>query len=161
MTSEEEIIISFVFNRSGKKEMLFSEFYLTLSMDLNWFTPDDAKNFSNNLIKNKLLTKTKETVKPGFDTSKIKVPLGFYPSKQALEKKESETKIIEEDLFTNLLNEIISKTGKNEEKILEKIRSIEKEKNLTKEIAALLIAKEHDIDLKNCYEEIEEKIIGV
>ena len=47
MPSELEIVITFVYNRSGKSELSFSDLYLTLSMELNWFTPDDAKEFIN------------------------------------------------------------------------------------------------------------------
>ncbi len=63
MNDECKIIIAFVFNRAGKKEMSFSEFYLTLSMDLNWFTPDDAKTFTKNAIENSLLKEEKELIK--------------------------------------------------------------------------------------------------
>ena len=45
MDSEKEIIISFLFKRSGKESLKFSDLYLALSMELNWFTPDDAKSF--------------------------------------------------------------------------------------------------------------------
>jgi len=159
MVSEEEIIIAFVFERSGKNEMLFSEFYLTISMDLNWFTPDDAKALSNNFIKNKFLIKTKESVKPGFDVSKIKVPLGFYPSKQILEKKEPVNNSIERDLFTDILDEIAAKAKKNKEELLEKINKIQEEKNITKETAALMVGKDFEIDLTAYFEKVEEEII--
>ena len=56
MNSEWEIIIAFLFKRSGREELSFSDLYLTLSIDLNWFTPEDAKAFVNMAIKQKLLT---------------------------------------------------------------------------------------------------------
>ena len=52
MVSEREIIIAFVFIRSGKKEMGFSEFNLTLSVALNRFTPEDAKVFTKKAVEN-------------------------------------------------------------------------------------------------------------
>jgi len=159
MASEEEIIIAFVFDRSGKNEMPFSEFYLTLSIELNWFTPDVAKTLSNTFIKNKLLIKTKELVKPGFDINKIKAPLGFYPSKKVLERKEPVEELTEKDLFTDILNELTSKTEKNKEEILEKINKIQEEKNITKEIAALIVGKEFEIDLTEYFEKVEEELI--
>ena len=45
MNSEAQKVIAFVFRRSGKKQIPYSDFYLTLSMELNWFTPDDARKF--------------------------------------------------------------------------------------------------------------------
>ena len=47
MASEVKIIIAFLFHRSGKTELTSSEIYLTLSMDLNWFSLSKAKDFVN------------------------------------------------------------------------------------------------------------------
>ena len=47
--SEMRIIIAFLFKRSGKEEMSPSELYLPLSMDLQWFTPNQAKEFVDTL----------------------------------------------------------------------------------------------------------------
>ena len=88
MPSESEIIISFIFKRSGKAELDFSEIYLTLSMDLKWFTPDDAKKFVNNALKQKLLLKKYEGLRPGFEINKINVPFGFSPTCKNLDKEE-------------------------------------------------------------------------
>ena len=62
MNSEEETIIAFVFNRSGQKEIDYSKFYLTLSLNLNWFTPEDAKSFVNQAIKHELLIKKEKKI---------------------------------------------------------------------------------------------------
>jgi len=79
MGSDANIIIAFLYKRSGKEELSFSELYLILSMELNWFTPDDAKTFVNMAIKQKLLIKKGELIKPNFDFRKIVVPVGFVP----------------------------------------------------------------------------------
>ena len=90
MTSDAEIVIAFLYKRSGKEELSFSELYLNLSMELNWFTPDEAKDFVNLTIKQGLLIKKGEIIKPNFDFNKIVVPVGFTPSKNIFEKKEVE-----------------------------------------------------------------------
>jgi len=71
MTSDAEIIITFLYKRSGKDELSFSDLYLNLSMELNWFTPDDAKAFVNTAIKQELLIKKGDLIKPNFDYNKI------------------------------------------------------------------------------------------
>ena len=90
MSSDADIIIAFLFKRSGKEELSFSDLYLNLSMELNWFTPDDAKNFVNTSIKQKLLLKKGDLIKPNFDFNKIVVPVGFKPSKSVFVEKEFE-----------------------------------------------------------------------
>ena len=67
MNSEAKTIIAFLFKRSGKKEMIQSEFYLTLSMDLKWFTPKKAKDFTNWSLKNNILLKSEGVLKPNFN----------------------------------------------------------------------------------------------
>ena len=158
MTSEAEIIIAFVFKRSGKTQLGFSEFYLTLSMELNWFTPEAAKNFVNQAVKQKLLTKKDEQIKPSFDIKNITVPVGFYPSKQLFKKKEIKTDVKEEDLLKKIIQCIVEKTNLNEKKIIEKIKELKKEKNLTPEVAALLVCKDYAVVVEDFYEEIKDNI---
>ena len=156
MASETETIIAFVFNRAGKNEMGFSEFYLTLSMDLNWFTPEDAKTFTKNAIEQKILTEEKELVKPGFNTDEIKIPIGFYPSKQIFNNKEKndiKTEKKEENLLHTIIQRIAKKSNLDEKTIRKKVKKIEKEKNITTEVAALLVGKEFDIIFKDLLKE--------
>ena len=87
MASEKEIIITFLFNRSGKSKLSYNEIYLTLSMQLNWFTPDDAKLFINQTIEEKLIKKEKDLLSPNFDYKNIVVPVGFTPSKMVFKEK--------------------------------------------------------------------------
>ena len=79
MVSEEEIIIAFLFKRSGKETLTPPELYLPLSMDLKWFTPQQAKDFIKLAEKKKLLNKKNNLIKPNFDYKKINIPLSFQP----------------------------------------------------------------------------------
>ena len=159
MPSEAEIIITFLFKRSGKPKLSFSELYLTLSMDLNWFTPEDAKAFVNFALKQKLLTKKGELIKPNFDYDKVVVPVGFSPSKKIFYEKELEMHDEkEEDVLKMMVKRIVEKTGVNEQKIIEKIEEVGKEKNIDLEVTALLVCKEYDISFEDFFEKIEEKI---
>jgi len=158
MPSESEIIIAFIFKRSGKNELGFSEFYLSLSMDLNWFTPKQAKEFINIALKQKLLIKKDDLIKPNFDYNKTSVPVGFYPSKQVFEEKEVKKHVKEENVLKKIVRRIVEKTGLKDQEIIYKIHEIEKEKNITPEVAALLVGKEHNVSLDDFFNKIEEEI---
>jgi hypothetical protein len=146
MNDEEEIIIAFLFKRSGKKELNFSDLYLTLSMELNWFTPEDAKKFLNQAIKNQLLNKKEEQVTPAFDYDKIDVPMGFQPTQKVFqEKKIEKPREKKEKLLNVIVKELVQKSKFDEQKIIGKIKKLEKTRNLTAEVAALLVGKEYDI----------------
>ena len=156
MNDEEEIIIAFLFKRSGKKELNFSDLYLTLSMELKWFTPDDAKIFLNQAIKNQLLNKKDDRFTPTFDYHKIDVPVGFTPTIKIIqEKKIEKPKEKNEEIFDIIVEDIVQKSKKGKQKIMGEIKEIEKTRSLTAEVAALLIGKEHDIVFE---EEILKKV---
>src|SRR4030042_2854801 len=129
MASEHEIIIAFLFKRSGKEKMSFSELYLDLSMNLNWFSPEDAKKFLNDAIKKKLLIKNDEQISLSVDINKIIIPLGFSPSKRVFSEKKNQKELEEITVFKKIVNRIVDKTNLGEDQIIEKIDAISKEKN--------------------------------
>ena len=159
MDSEKEVIISFIFKRSGKKEMSFSEFYLTLSIDLNWSTPEVAKKLMQQMIKEGLLLKEKENIKPGFDINNIKIPAGFPPSKQAFKEEQTKQTAVEVDILTTIIKKIVEKTNEKQQIIFEKIKKLAEEKNIKIEVAALFFGKEHHLVFDEVYVEIENKIL--
>lgn len=155
MNSEIKIIIAFLFKRSGKKEMAQSELYLTLSMDLKWFSPQKAKEFVNSTLQNNILVKKGAFLTPTFDVNKITIPTGFRPSKEVFYKQKEEES---PDIIENIVKRIAEDTGQNAKDIFEKIKYVEKEKNVILEVAALLIGREYNIALDNYFEGVECKI---
>lgn len=160
MDSEKEIVIAFIFKRSGKKQMGFSEFYLTLSMELNWFNPEDSKKLTTQMIQSGLLVKESENVTPGFDISNIKIPSGYQPTKEVLKQEKKEQKTTEKDVLTTLIEKIADKTKKDQKEILEQIKKISEERNITIEVASLIFGKEFDILFDDLHNIVEEKILA-
>ena len=159
MATEEENIIAFVFKRSGQSELNFSKLYLTLSMDLDWFTPEEAKAFVDNAIKAGLLVKKDDLLKPNFNFEEIKVPLGFYPSKDLFkEKRQVKESVEKKDVLQEIISEIVKNTKLDVKDVEVKLNQIAKERNLTPEVAGLLVGKEYDIDLTKFYNDVEATI---
>lgn len=156
MESEDKIIIAFLFKRSGKRELNASEIYLPLSMDLQWFSPNDAKAFVNKALQQKLLNKKDGLVTPNFDYENVVIPAGFRPSKQPLtERKEVEEK---RDVVKIIIERVSEKTNLDEGSIIEKINNIERQKHISMEVATALVGKEFDVYLDDCFEEIEKTL---
>lgn len=158
MDSEREIILSFLFKRSGKESLKFSDLYLALSMDLNWFTPADAKAFVNMALEDNLITIKDDLIKPSFDINKIDVPIGFSPSKFVFEEKRKKIAKKKEDVLNKIIKQIVNETNLNNQQVTEKINAIAEEKNITDEVAAILIGKEYNLKFDDFIEELEEKI---
>lgn len=157
MSSEQEITLSFLFKRSGKNQMSFSELYLSLSMDLKWFAPTEAKNFVKSALNQKLLKKDGDFLKPVFDYEKIVIPLGFTPSKKILETANKE-KAEDVTVFKMIFESIVEKTSLNEEEIMNMINAVEDEKNVSAEVAALLIAMDYGVVLDGFIDKVEKEI---
>jgi hypothetical protein len=157
MNSEKEIIISFIFKRSGKEALDFSDIYLALSMDLNWFTPDDAKSFVTLALKDNLLIKKDNLIKPNFDYKKTSIPLGFSPSERVFEEKQIEER---ETTLEKMIKVLVKKTKEDRSQILKKIEILANQRNISKEVAGLLIGKENNTSFNDFYDEIEEKIFS-
>lgn len=155
MTSEAEIILAFIFKRSGKEALKESDIYLPLSLELGWFSTKEAQEFVNHAFKQKLLIKKEGLLTPSFDIEQVNVPVGFSPSKMIFEKKEIKPKEKKDDVFDTIVHLLIDKTKQDKKMVLESIQKIEKEKKVTPEVAALAIASENDIDLKDYFKQIE------
>ena len=159
--SEIKIVIAFLFKRSGKEEMSKSELYLPLSMNLNWFNPNDAKELINSAIKQDLLIEKEGFLKPSFNYKEITVPIGFRPSDAILKEDKIEKKMQEKektDILKTIVKRIVKKSNSNENDIIEKIKNISDEKNITNEVAALMLSIEYDVDVKDCFDEIKKII---
>jgi hypothetical protein len=160
MVSEKEIIISFLFKRSGKELLKFSDLYLALSMELNWFTPDDAKSFISQALKEGILTKKDDMIKPNFDYENTDIPTGFTPSINVLEEKKEEKPVVKDDsLIQIMINKLVEKSNIEKSQIIKEIETLAKERYLTKEVASLLIGKKYNINFENLYNRVEESII--
>lgn len=158
--SELKTIIAFLFKRSGKRKLDSSNLYLTISMDLGWFPPNEAKELINIAIDKKILVKEENRVKPNFDVEATSLPTGFQPTKQLSEiKKET----IKEDvkIVEKIIKKISSKTKGNKQDILKNVRRIEKEKKVAPEIAALLLGKERNVDITQYIKELEKEFFQI
>jgi hypothetical protein len=154
MNSDAQIIIAFVFRRIGEKRIKESDFYLYISIDLNWLTPLDAKEFIKRAKREKLLSSDGEYITPLFNIENIDVPFGFRPSKNTYQEN---NKTIENNL-TVIINKLSKSLKIDKNEIMNKIIEIAEEKNIIIEIAGLLLAKQYEVDLSKNYIKIEKDI---
>ncbi len=138
--------VSMPFLRKGKDAMKESEFVLALSIDLNWFAPEQAKNVLNQAEKSGLLKREGEMVHPAFDMSKIEIPSGFKPEPGIFEKK---------TVFDRIIERIISGTGIEKRKVIALINKKQEElsKMVVIEVSAILVALENGVTVDDLIEE--------
>ena len=159
MNSEMKIIISFLFKRSGKEELTASDLYLPLSIDLKWFSPREAKDIVNSALLQKLLIKKGDQIKPNFDYKKIEIPVGFYPSKQTFEENNDEVNEERQDVVELIIGQIIEKTEQDEQNVFEEIKELSNERNISLDVASLLVSRKYDIVVSTFFDQVEDKIL--
>ena len=159
MESNAKKIISFIFKRSGKSCLDKSEFYLSLSVDLKWFSPDQAKIFMKYVIKKKLLTEKNNFLEPNFDINKISIPFRYTPvvSSYEINDKKNEKKIID---VTSLILTKINYNSSERNKIINNIKTISNEKNIFSSVASLLFFRDFDIELFDYIKYAENQIFN-
>lgn len=145
MNDDAKKIIAFLMKRSGKTTLPESEFYLTISMDLQWCPPKQAKAFVASAVQAGLLTKKDDQLSPTFDVKAVTIPTGFKPSIDMFQKKMMEPSDSKQDIVQQLSDAIAEKTDDSVNQIKKTIDTHAAEKMVSKEVAALLLAKKYDI----------------
>jgi len=157
MTDEAKQIIAFLLKRSGRPSLPESEFYLTMSMDLQWCSPKIAKSFVSQALESGLLTKKDDELSPSFDSKKVEIPTGFHPDLSSLtitnKKEEPST-----DLLTSLYDVIASATKKSTDDIAIEVEKEANTKTLSLPVASLMVAKRHDVDITPFLSQVKETI---
>ena len=131
--SELTYTVAMPFKRKGKESLKDMEFVMALSMDLKWFTPEQAKSVLAEAQKSGLLKRDGELVRPSFDISKIEIPSGFKPQTVAIEKK---------TVFERVIERIITSTGIEKRRVISMINKKQEElsKQVVIEVSAILVA---------------------
>jgi hypothetical protein len=154
MNSEAQIIIAFLFKRSGKTSLKDSELYLPLSMELGWFSTKEAQEFVTYAMNHALLEKKDGMLHPMFAIETISIPVGFTPSKKTF----NETAHEEENLIDIIITQISEKTHHDPKEVQGKMKQVEQEKQILPEVAALLVARTYDIDISAWSDAVEQKL---
>jgi hypothetical protein len=157
MDSEAEIIIAFLFNRSGKNQLKESDLYLPLSMELGWLSTKEAQAFVKTALSQGLLEKKGGLVQPTFPLDSISIPVGFTPSKQLFPKEISQKH--PENLLDILISEIGKKTHQDQKEILDEITKEAHEKNLLPVVAALYVARRYNGDVSPWFDSVESLLL--
>jgi hypothetical protein len=136
--SELTYTVSMPFKIKGKEVLKDMEFVMALSMDLKWFTPEQAKSVMAEAHMSGLLKREGDLIRPSFDISKIEIPSGFKPGSVAIEKK---------TIFEKIIERIITSTGIEKRKVVSMINKKQEElsKQTVIEVSAILVAIENGV----------------
>ena len=153
-------IIVFVFKRNGKNEISESDFFLTISIKLQWCPPHTAKHFVERIIQEGLLIKKNELLSAGFPTDLISIQTGFKPSHEFFKEFEPKQSSLDVASDTDLFSKIASDGKLSIEQLRTAVEIISDEKVITRDIALLLFAKKQNINFMSYIIEVENAMFS-
>jgi hypothetical protein len=124
------------FQQRGQEAMAESEFVVALSLDRDWFSPDQAERLIDVATGQGLLELADGEVAVAFDADEVEIPDGFVPDESILQ---------EQSTFEKLLDKVVS-AGTEKQTAVAEINELQNELGVTIEAAAVVYAKRRGID---------------
>jgi hypothetical protein len=146
--------IAYLYQREGKSTLTNKEIELTVSHGLGWFNPEEARRMVEVAVNSGLLTEDRDGLKPSFDYKKVELPLELKPTKDILELPP------QEPIFLRIVNRISDETQLDNKIIIAEINQKVAQLKIELEVAALLIARKHDIDVSEFFDDVEHEVIS-
>jgi hypothetical protein len=125
------------FRRAGGRRLGEGDFVVALTMDLGWFSPDQAKRVVDVAAGRGLLAREGEDVVVEFDPREVDVPEAFEPDESILR---------EQSTFERLLDALVD-AGVDKQTAVADVNRRQRELGVTIEAAAILDARERGIDV--------------
>ena len=144
--------LAYLFQRKGKDVLSEKELILSASMDLGWFSPDEAKKLIDVCLELRLLSRTENGIKPNFDHKALSIPIDFTPSKNILQLES------QEPLLLFIVRTIDEKTESGRTDIMAEINKKQNTLDVEIEVAAILVAKKYGVDISGFLREADAEI---
>ncbi len=154
-----KMAIFFVEKKCGKRELKREDFLRVLSFENRWLEPSLVDKFLELCTRIHLLDKNDEIYTSQFSTKGMEIPIDFFISPEDILNFQ-ETKETKET-FLKIVEYLQEKTGKGKNEIVSEINKIKsKMKYITIEVAAIIYARDLDIDVSQFLDEVENSILS-
>ncbi|WP_115865144.1 DUF2240 family protein [Halorussus litoreus] len=124
------------FQQKGKESMPESEYVVALSLDRDWFSPDQAERLVTVATSQGLLAHEDGEVVAEFEPGDVDVPEDFVPDESILQ---------EQSTFEKVLDKVVS-AGTDKQTAVAEINDLQSRLGVTIEAAAVVYARRRGID---------------
>ncbi|MFC7134259.1 MULTISPECIES: DUF2240 family protein [Salinibaculum] len=125
------------FRQRGVDRLTESEFVVALSLDRDWFSPDQAQRLVDVATGEGLLDREDDDIVATFDTGGVDVPDGFVPDESVLQQRST---------FERVLDALVDAGVQKQEAVAE-INRLQADLGLAIEAAAVLYARRQGLDV--------------
>jgi hypothetical protein len=123
------------FRAAGTREMGEGEFVVALSLDRDWFSPDQAKRLVDVAEGRGLLVYEDDDLRATFDPTTVSVPENFTPESDVL---------TEQSTFERVIDKLVA-AGVDKREAVAAANERQSAVGVTLETAAILVAREHGV----------------
>ncbi|MEM4258392.1 MAG: DUF2240 family protein [Candidatus Thermoplasmatota archaeon] len=156
MFDEARIVLAFIFKRSGKTKLTEAEIYVPLSLELNWFTVQEAQAFVRYCTVNKLIAEEQGVFTPTFEIADIQIPIGFIPENKKYSLTTSSE--VQKNILNVLAETLSMHLNQDIQKTFEEIARQAAEKKITSELAALFLMYLHALPYERFVDPVERRL---
>jgi hypothetical protein len=133
-----EVAVAVPFRQEGVRELGEGAFVVALSLDRDWFSPDQAKRLIDVAAGRGLLSREGSTLVAEFDPDAVSVPPDFVPDESVLR---------EQSTFERVLDDLVA-AGIEKQTAVAAINERQRELGVTLEAAAVLYARRNDVSVE-------------
>jgi hypothetical protein len=130
------------FRDRGAESLPESEFVVALSLDRDWFSPDQAKRLIDVATGEGLLERSAEDLAPTFSLEEVDLPEDFAPDESILRQRST---------FERLLD-ALTEAGIEKQTAVAETNRLQDDLGLTLEAAAVVYAMRQGVDVRDLAE---------
>ena len=143
-----QVAVAVPFRQQGARSLGEGEFVVALSLDREWFSPDQAKRLVDVAVGRGLLENDDGELRPTFDVDDIGIPEGFTPDTDILR---------EQSTFEQLLELMVS-GGLSKQDAVASTNETQRRLGITLEAAAIVVARRNDIDCSSVVDSVRAEL---
>lgn len=143
-------VVAAPFRHRGSNTLTDSEFIATLSMELDWFTPEQARRVIDLATSESLLDRSEDSLVPTFAVETISLPDDPTPDESILTERST---------FEQLLD-TITDAGIEKQDAVAEINRLQQELAITIEAAGVLYAHQQGIAVPGITDRIQADLTG-
>jgi hypothetical protein len=127
------------FRAAGRDRMPESEFVVALSLDRDWFSPDQAKRLVDVAASEGLLAREADEVVVTFEAATVTVPDDFEPPESVLRQRST---------FERVLDALVD-GGVEKQTAVADVNRLQADLDVTLEAAAVVYARKQGVDVSD------------
>ncbi|QLH78092.1 DUF2240 family protein [Halosimplex rubrum] len=138
------------FRAKGRDSLSESEFVVALSLDREWFSPEQAKRLVDVAATEGLLAREDDDLRPTFEPREVTVPDGFAPGDDVLRQRSN---------FERALDAVVQ-TGVEKQDAVAAVNRLQSELGVTVEAAAVVYARREGVELGDLADRAADELGG-